>query len=310
VLSYCRDDHHGDLDHHSSCTPKSSAALLEALHAANVLEDLEIIVGVDATASNADTGKLSFQGRNLHDVTPGLTPNPYYTVLRAAAKFLERDVCGEGIPLCYFGTRTANALGGCEQIKECRGVEDLCETYRSTIANQSLCGPTSFIPLIRKAVEQCIEEQQFHLLLIITDGAVTDPDEHLAALKEASVHPLSIVCVGVGDGPFDRMHMFDARAPKNFHFVNFQRCAAAAARKQSHASPEAKDNNGVRMNLLVVEKDALETEFFFQAFMEIPEQYQYFLTKLGYKPKGGHSIKSANPGKQLDDSYDPPAYTQ
>jgi len=70
------------------------------------------------------------------------------------------------------------------------------------------------------------------------------------------------------------------------------------------------------MNLLVVEKDALETEFFFQAFLEIPEQYQYFKTKLGYKPKGGHALKPAVQPTILvgipvqSGAYDPPAYTQ
>jgi hypothetical protein len=283
---------------------------LEALHAANVLEDLEIIVGVDATASNADTGKRTFQGRNLHDVTPGLTPNPYYTVLRAAAKFLERDVCGEGIPLCYFGSRTANSLGGCEEVKVCRGVEDLCATYCTTIVNQSLCGPTSFVPLIQKAIEQCVEERQFHILLIITDGAVTNPDEHYHALQRAALHPLSIVCVGVGDGPFDKMHEFDKRAPTNFHFVDFQRCARSAQLKQNQPVQEAKDQNGMKMNLLMVDKDALETEFFYQAFLEIPEQYQHFKTKLGYKPKGGHAIKTVIPMGKIVSDYDPPSYTQ
>ena len=72
-------------------------------------------------------------------------------------------------------------------------------------------------------------------MVIITDGEVTDPDETASAIIEASNYPLSIIAIGVGDGPFDTMETFDdyltERKFDNFQFVNYAKVLKKARNK-------------------------------------------------------------------------------
>ena len=46
-------------------------------------------------------------------------------------------------------------------------------------------------------------------MIIITDGAVNNVTLDKEAIERASEYPISIICIGVGDGPFDDMEYFD-----------------------------------------------------------------------------------------------------
>jgi E3 ubiquitin-protein ligase RGLG len=101
-----------------------------------------------------------------------------------------------------------------------------------------LSGPTSYAPVVEAAVD-IVEKSggQYHVLLIIADGQVTrsvntsdnelsPQEEHtINSIVNASGYPLSIVLVGVGDGPWEDMKKFDDKLPTrdfdNFQFVNF-----------------------------------------------------------------------------------------
>lgn len=45
--------------------------------------------------------------------------------------------------------------GDIEVIKDCRGQQDLISTYKLTIQNRVLAGPTTFVPLIKEAIKRC-----------------------------------------------------------------------------------------------------------------------------------------------------------
>ena len=122
-----------------------------------------------------------------------------------------------------------------------------------------LSGPTSFAPIIRRSMRHVVESgNKFHILVIIADGQMEDEGPTVSAIIDASKLPLSIVLVGVGDGPWDIMEEFDDHLPDrrfdNFQFVDF------------HSIREARHS---------------EAAFALAALMEIPEQYK-MMVELGY----------------------------
>lgn len=52
--------------------------------------------------------------------------------------------------------------------------------------------------------------QQYFVLLIITDGVITDMDQTQAAIVAASRLPMSIIIVGVGGADFSAMEFLDS----------------------------------------------------------------------------------------------------
>jgi len=186
------------------------------------LESSNLIVGIDFTKSNEWTGKNSFQRRCLHAL--GGTSNPYEQAIsiigRSLAKFDDDNL----IPCFGFGdasTHDQEVFSFYADHRPCDGFEEALQRYRDLVPNLRLAGPTSFAPIIETAIGIVDNSGgQYHVLLIIADGQVTrsvdmepgqlSPQERdtINAIVKASQHPLSIVLVGVGDGPWDTMKQF------------------------------------------------------------------------------------------------------
>ena len=132
------------------------------------------------------------------------------------------------IPVFGFG----DALTSDEKVfdlnsenKPFKGMPTAIERYKQVVPTLTLSGPTSFVPIIKKAISIVKETKQYHILVIICDGQVTDVSENRKIIEEASNYALSIICVGVGDGPFGVMENFDDVIKKskfdNFNFINY-----------------------------------------------------------------------------------------
>ncbi|XVF14848.1 hypothetical protein REPUB_Repub09cG0096500 [Reevesia pubescens] len=233
------------------------------------LESSNLILGIDFTKSNEWTGKYSFNRRSLHAI--GSSPNPYEQAISIIGRTLSPFDEDNLIPCFGFGdasTHDKYVFSFYPDHRPCHGFEEALARYKEIVPHLKLAGPTSFAPIINAAIDIVDESNgQYHVLVIIADGQVTrNPDTPLGRLSpqeqetvdsivSASHYPLSIILVGVGDGPWDSMQQFDDnishRAFDNFQFVNFTKIMS--------------ENT---------ETSKKEAAFALAALMEIPYQYK------------------------------------
>lgn len=188
---------------------------------------------MDFTKSNEWQGSQTFRGKCLHTIEAG-SENPYEAVISVVGATLASFDDDNLIPVYAFGDshsrdRKVTPLHGTEL---CQGVDAVLAAYRVAAESLQLSGPTSFAPLIRQACRIAGKVGTFHILIIIADGTVTHEKETADAIVEACAFPLSIVMVGVGDGPWDTMMRFDDGLPQrtwdNFQFVPFTAVTSGA----------------------------------------------------------------------------------
>ncbi|KAL1301126.1 hypothetical protein AAHE18_18G229900 [Arachis hypogaea] len=234
------------------------------------LESSNLILGIDFTKSNEWTGKHSFHRKSLHHIGNNL--NPYEQAISIIGRTLSSFDEDNLIPCFGFGdasTHDQNVFNFYADGRYCNGFEEALERYRQIVPHLKLSGPTSFAPVIDAAID-IVEKSngQYHVLVIIADGQVSrNPDaggrKRLSPQEQATInsivaashYPLSIILVGVGDGPWDEMQQFDdnitERLFDNFQFVNFTKIMS----ENTEASKK-------------------ETAFALAALMEIPFQYR------------------------------------
>lgn len=233
------------------------------------LESSNLILGIDFTKSNEWTGKHSFKHKSLHAI--GNAPNPYEQAISIVGRTLSPFDEDNLIPCFGFGDATTHdqhVFSFFHDHRPCRGFEEALARYREIVPHLKLAGPTSFAPIINAAIDIVeASKRQYHVLVIIADGQVTrsldtppgmlSPQEQdtVNSIVAASEYPLSIILVGVGDGPWDEMRQFDDNIPHrnfdNFQFVNFTSIMS------EHMDFEKK-----------------EAAFALAALMEIPFQYR------------------------------------
>ena len=126
---------------------------------------------------------------------------------------------------------------------ECNGIDGVLAAYENCIEKCQLYGPTNFAEIISainarsEAVPARQEDQTYQILLIITDGVITDLEATIDELVRCSEQPMSVIIVGVGDADFHKMTTLDAdqnplysakhgkyQQRDNVQFVPFNQC--------------------------------------------------------------------------------------
>lgn len=217
------------------------------------VERCNLIFGIDYTGSNYLQGKKTFGGKCLHNISDKIM-NPYQNVISYLGETLEPFHSDDAIPAFGFGDAYTkdHSVFSLKENGMPNGFQEVLSIYNQLTPKVRLGGPTNFAPLIRKAIEIVKTTRCYHILVIVADGQVTNEKATTEAIVEASNYPLSIITVGVGDGPWETMHDFDDKLPvrnfDNFHFVDYAKVTENA--------------------------DNPSTAFAIHALMEIPEQYK------------------------------------
>lgn len=232
--------------------------------AARGLEASDAVTGTLGSASSPGTDAF-----NLHASSPG-RESLYERICRLLAPVMDVFDSDGVIPALRFGDTLSKdrvwlPLDPTTANENCQGFDEVLDAYRRAVRSVRLGGPTSFVPVINYAVEKARQTGEFYILVILTDGAISSFSANARAVIEASNWPVSIVVVGLGDGPFSDLVEFDARLPErkfdNFHFLEFRKYEAAA---REAARPD-----------LVLAKHLFE---------EVPSQYKR-CRELGYLRK-------------------------
>ncbi|XP_073500897.1 copine-9 [Phyllobates terribilis] len=176
---------------------------------------LNFTVAIDFTASNGNPS----QPTSLHYMNP-YQLNAYGMALKAVGEIIQDYDSDKQFPAYGFGAKIPPdgkishefPLNGDVESPNCVGIQGVLEAYFKSLRTVQLYGPTNFAPVINQvasAAGQLTDGSQYYVLLIITDGVISDMAQTKEAIVNASSLPLSIIIVGVGPAEFDAMEELD-----------------------------------------------------------------------------------------------------
>ncbi|EHB05458.1 Copine-1 [Heterocephalus glaber] len=184
---------------------------------------INFTVGMDFTGSNGDPSSPD----SLHYLSP-TGVNEYLTALWSVDSVVQDYDSDKLSPVFGFGAQVPPdwqvshefALNFKPNNPYCAG-QGIVDAYRKALPQVRLYGPTNFAPIInhvaRFAAQAAYQRTAsvsivaiLHVLLLLTDGAVTDVEATCQAVVNASKLPMSGIIVGVGGADFKAMEQLDA----------------------------------------------------------------------------------------------------
>uniref|UniRef100_A0A8C5C012 Copine Vb n=1 Tax=Gadus morhua TaxID=8049 RepID=A0A8C5C012_GADMO len=176
---------------------------------------INFTVAIDFTASNGNPS----QSTSLHYMNP-YQLNAYAMALRAVGEIIQDYDSDKMFPALGFGAKLPPdgrvshefPLNGNIENPYCNGIEGILEAYHQSLKTVQLYGPTNFAPVVNHVARYAAAVQdgsQYFVLLIITDGVISDMAQTKEAIVNGAKLPMSIIIVGVGQAEFDAMVELD-----------------------------------------------------------------------------------------------------
>nr|KAG5706037.1 hypothetical protein BaRGS_028146 [Batillaria attramentaria] len=198
--------------HVMSCSIQQRQSFLDYLRGGM---QMNFTVAIDFTASNGNPSHPS----SLHYMNP-YQPNNYAAAIQAVGEIIQDYDTDKMFPVLGFGGKLSDGTVSHEfavnfnpQNPYCQGVAGILQAYQSALPNIQLYGPTNFAPVINHVARFATatrDGSSYFVLLIITDGEITDMQQTKNAIVMASRLPMSIIIVGVGNAEFDAMDILDS----------------------------------------------------------------------------------------------------
>jgi len=180
-------------------------------------------IKLDIAIDYAQSNDLPNDPNSLHYVNAE-GGNDYEKAIKSCGKIIANYDYDQLFPVYGFGGIPPNSdnVSHCFNINfnednpEIQTLENVIKYYKESLNKVKFSGPTNFAPVIKKVMkdinyelENNKEDNHYHILLILTDGMITDYTETVNCIVEASKLPLSIVIIGIGEGDFGNMDSLD-----------------------------------------------------------------------------------------------------
>ncbi|ELW66116.1 Copine-5 [Tupaia chinensis] len=170
---------------------------------------INFTVAIDFTASNGNPS----QSTSLHYMSP-YQLNAYALALTAVGEIIQHYDSDKMFPALGFGAKLPPdgrvshefPLNGNQENPSCCGIDGILEAYHRSLRTVQLYGPTNFAPVVTHVARSAAAVQdgsQYSVLLIITDGVISDMAQTKEAIVNAAKLPMSIIIIGVGQAEFD-----------------------------------------------------------------------------------------------------------
>ncbi|KAM6908752.1 copine-3-like isoform 2-T3 [Lycodopsis pacificus] len=179
---------------------------------------INFTIAIDFTGSNGNPSSP----QSLHYINPG-GYNEYLAAIWTVGNVIQDYDSDKMFPAFGFGAQIPPSWQVSHEFPInfnpsdpfCAGIEGVVQAYQQCLPQVKLYGPTNFSPIINHVAQfgmQAMQQKtasQYFVLLIITDGVITDMDQTRSAIVNASRLPMSIIIVGVGGADFSAMEFLD-----------------------------------------------------------------------------------------------------
>jgi Copine/C2 domain len=178
---------------------------------------LNVTVAIDFTGSNGDPrkpGTLHYMDKN--------SKNDYEKAISAILGILQKFDDDQQYEVLGFGAKFQGVVRHCFQVGKTptvSGIDGVLDAYNHVFeSGLTLSAPTVFTDVVNHVAstsqQTMVRAQQkgglaYSILLIVTDGAVSDVEATAQCLRLISTYPLSVVIVGVGNADFASMQFLD-----------------------------------------------------------------------------------------------------